>query len=347
MIDNKKQSAKIVDWLKGCRTMAATGQNNIPIATGTPFEKYLSLKNRDYLVVTGATKAGKTQLLSFFTLFNPIWYAFHHRDYKIHWLYLLLEETAEDVYCRFVSFILYRKYGVRCDYDTLTSASKDTRIPSYVLEIIESKEFCSLLDFFHESISFVDHATTSETVRNCIITYFKQYGIVNDKTIKFIGSDGGEHTRLKLSYSANDKSLKHIIILDNFNNLQPMRTEYSITNAIMACSRNLVYLKNIFNCVVVGAIQQLDEETNSLRAYNAGNILATKTGIKDCKQVGNDCTQLWGISDPSSFSMLKNYEGYDMDGFHRNYFRVVENILKRKGKGKAEREFVSFHEAFL
>lgn len=80
-------------------------------------------------------------------------------------------------------------------------------------------------------------------------------------------------------------------------------------------------------------------ETTGLDAIRTGNILATKSGLKDCKSSGNDCTELWGISNPGMFPTINEWSipgtdvKYDLNRFRRKHLRVFSIILNRFGEG--------------
>lgn len=308
-----------------------------PIADGLSYANQLYVKHREYVLITGATKAGKTQIMSYFFIFNVLLYSFRNQDkYKVHYLYFLLEESIEDVFCRFTTYILNSVFGIRIDYDTLTSSTEKNKLPDDVLAIIESSEFKAYMQFFEDHVQFETNSFTSDQIEQALDSYARQFGTITMRKVKqktsvgYVTSDTYEND----SYTSNSKDINHIVVLDNFNNIQLTDYEYNLNEAISNVSKLFVKGKNMFHFTFVAAIQQVDSETHSLSAVNNGNILATKAGIKDSKQPGNDCTQLWGINNPGEFDQLSSFKSYNLNKFHRNYFRCLEVIFCRKRKGK-------------
>ena len=71
-------------------------------------------------------------------------------------------------------------------------------------------------------------------------------------------------------------------------------------------------------------------ETTSLEAFKSNKIRPTKAGLADCKNTGNDCDVLIGITNPFSFE-LPEYLGYDIKKL-KDSFRCIEVVLNRGGR---------------
>jgi hypothetical protein len=71
-------------------------------------------------------------------------------------------------------------------------------------------------------------------------------------------------------------------------------------------------------------------ETTNLEAFKANKIRPTKDGLKDSKRTGEDCTVLFGLTNPHAFEVPK-YLGYDINTLE-DRFRVLEIVLARKGR---------------
>ena len=310
--------------------------NCIPFPIESLTDKFPGFQKGSYTIVTGASKAGKTQISNFLILYNTILFAYDHRDVKVKFLYFPLEEEKDIVVKRFICYLLFTKYNKRVGYLDLISANSKHKCSDEIISIIESKEMKDIIDFFEQCVLF-QKANTAWNIKMAIDEYAKTHGHLGD----------AEQFE-KRPYIADDPEEYVFVYIDHINLLtqskwyswndegkQESSKEGNMIESISNLSKYLVNeAKNRYNYVVVVLQQQVDSETNSLEAARAGNILATKAGLKDCKSTGQDVTLLLGISNPGSNNTVNVWRDYDMEKFHRRYFRVFEIILNRFGEGE-------------
>lgn len=307
--------------------------NCIPFGIPHLRNVFPGIEKSTYLVVTGGSKSGKSQITNFLVLYNAIFYAYNHPDQlKVKFLYFPLEESAEIVTLRFISFLLYTKYGKRISPMELLSSNTDKPVPTEIVRLIKGDYIQNMVKFFDECVDFYEGVNTSVGITINVENYAKTHGklVYNDKI--FIDENGEEKHCID-HYEPNDPDEYVHVLIDHCNLLNPTKGEGSMLNAISNLSKSMVSIKNKYKYVIVALAQQTDSETNSLEAVKQGNVLATKAGIKDCKQLGQDLTLLWGISNPGSFQNLDEWHHYRLDRFKRKYFRVFEIIMNRFGEG--------------
>ena len=102
--------SRVLKTLKERRENVLRGEINCIPSPFTRFRsEFAGIEQGRYYLVSGNTKAAKTQLTSYLFLFNPILYAYYNSDkIKVTYFYYPLEETPEEIMLRFMSFLLNR-----------------------------------------------------------------------------------------------------------------------------------------------------------------------------------------------------------------------------------------------
>ena len=121
---------RVISNIKDRRQRLLDGNiNSIPL----PFNRFRNelpgIEQGKYILVSGATKSGKSQLTNYLFVYNTIFYAYHNRDKitpKI--FYYALEETPENISgcsCIFQSSDVYaEKYIFAPSFDTTAFCTK-------------------------------------------------------------------------------------------------------------------------------------------------------------------------------------------------------------------------------
>lgn len=289
----------------------------------------------DYILITGSTKAGKTQITNYLVIYNTIMYAYTHQDeMDVEFNIFPLEEEPQTITARFLSHCVYLKFKKIIQYNKMMSSNIDNPLSDEELKLLEDDGIQQILKFFVSKINF-HHENSSVGISKTIHEYAKKNGKIVTKTVEIDGSNVDV-----FDYYIPNNPEKYVInIIDHVGLLQPNNKEKDLNSCISNLSKDLVKYKNRYKHIMIVVQQQVDSETTSLDAVKNGNVLATKAGLKDCKSTGNDCTQLWGISNPGMHSIINEWGlpgmrcKYDLNKFKRKYFRVFEVILNRFGEG--------------
>ena len=118
-------------------------------------------------------------------IYNSLLYAYNNPDkvrFKV--FYIPREETPEDVLHRFMCYILYKlsKGKVIVDRNDLKS-SKNVALDEKVLELLNSEEYKSILDFFEENVMFYPSVNPSGVWKE-MIKYAEDHGKVYKRKIE-------------------------------------------------------------------------------------------------------------------------------------------------------------------
>ena len=134
------------------------GINCIP----SPFKSFSNdfpgVEQGKYYLVSGASKSGKSQIMNYLFLYTPILYAYYHPDQlRVQIFYFPLEETQEKITIRFMCHLLYvlSEHTIRVSPMQLQSVNKGNVIDKRILEMLNSIEYRSILDFYEDHVHFI------------------------------------------------------------------------------------------------------------------------------------------------------------------------------------------------
>lgn len=130
--------------------------NCIPLPFPRFREEFPGIEQGKYLLISGATKSSKTQLTNFLVVYNTVMYIYNNPgviDAKI--FYYNLEETAEAITLRFMSYLLCQFSGIRISPTDLRSTNADKPVNPEILNLLKSKQYSEVLDIYEKVISFM------------------------------------------------------------------------------------------------------------------------------------------------------------------------------------------------
>ena len=282
-----------------------------------------------------ATKYSTTQFTNFLFIINSIFYQIQHpTQIKVTILYFPLEETKEDIILRIYAYIIAYITHNRILISPENLESVDERFPlsQEVLDIMDSEEFKMIADKFEECITFYEDRNATGIYKR-IKEYVESNGqcIYQDKEVTYkdeFGFTKTENIKTFVKYIPNNPNEYVIAITDHAGLLQEERG-MNLKQNIEKLSEYFVLLRNKYKVIPV-LVQQQNMETTNLEAYKANKIRPTKDGLKDSKRTGEDCTVLFGLTNPHAFE-LNQYQNYNIDQL-KDCFRILEIVLARKGR---------------
>lgn len=302
--------------------------NSIP----SPFSIFPGIEQAMYYLVTGASKSGKTQIASYMFLYTPILYAYNNPDkLRVQIFYFPLEETPEKITMRFMCHLLYtlshRK--IRVDPSTLRSINKNNVVSADILQILNSLEYRSILDFYEDHVHFI----TDKNPTGCwktINKYAQEAGTIHKKKILIENKETGIKQEQEVFdyYEPKDKD-EYVIIIWDHAGLTNQERGMSLKESIDKLSEYFKDIRNYYGYIPV-LIQQQNIETIGLDAFKANRIRPTLAGLADSKNPGKDCSMMLGITNPFAFERPEYLE-YNIKML-RGYARFLEIALNREGE---------------
>lgn len=159
--------------------------NCIPSPFKTFRNDFPGIEQGKYYLVSGGSKAGKSQLTSYLFLYTPILYAYHHPEkVRVQIFYFPLEETPEKITMRFMCHLLYilSNHQIRVSPMKLQSVSKENMVDESVLKILNSIEYRSILDFFEDHVHFITERNPTAAWK-VINRYAQEAGTIHRKKV--------------------------------------------------------------------------------------------------------------------------------------------------------------------
>ena len=322
---------RVLSFLKERRENILNGNINcIPLPFNRFKNEFPGIEQGKYFLVSGGSKAAKTQLTNFLFVYNTIFYAFQHRD-KVHpkIFYYPLEETPETITLRFMAYLLYNfsKGAIRISPTDLKSTDENKVLSKEVLDLFETKEYKDIMQFYEECIEFRNSRNPTGVWKD-LKGYAENHGTTYYKDIKITDELGQEKEVKQFDYyTPNDKNEYVFIIIDHVSLIESERG-MDLRNSINKISEYLVIFRNRYNYIPV-VVQQQNVETLGLEAFKSNKIRPTLVGLADSKATGKDCNMLIGITNPYSHE-LSEYLGYNILEFKSN-IRFIEIVLNRDG----------------
>lgn len=284
-----------------------------------------------YYLVSGATKAGKTQLANYMFLYNTVLYSYYHPEtIKAKIFYFPLEETPEAITLRFMAFLLNHITDgqIRISPTDLKSTNKNKPLPENVLDVMNSETFVSIMDFYEKCVDFEDQRNPTG-IWKVVKNYAENNGKTVYKTVKVKDELGQEVERKKFDYYVPNNPDEYVIIITDHVSLLESERGMDLRQTINKYSEYMIIFRNRYNYIPV-CVQQQSTETNNLDAFKSNKIRPTVSGLSDSKYTAKDCNIMLGITNPYSFEM-SNYQKYDITKL-KGKARFLEVVINRNGE---------------
>lgn len=308
------------------------GINCIPSPFKSFRKDFPGIEQGKYYLVSGASKSGKTQLTSYLFLYTPVLYAYHHPEQlRLKIFYFPLEETPEKITMRFMCYLLYTlsRGQIRISPMQLGSIDKDNIVDERILNILNSLEYRSILDFYEDHVHFITERNPTgcwKTINN----YAQEAGTVHKKVIEIENKETGVKQEKEVFdyYEPKDPN-EYVEIIWDHCGLTALERGMSLKESIDKLSEYFMVFRNHYNYIPV-LLQQQNSDTLSLDAFKANKIAPTLNGLADTKNTGKDCSVMLGICNPFAFEMPE-YKHYLITRL-RGYARFLEIVLNREGE---------------
>ena len=301
----------------------------------SPFEKFRDdfpgIEQGKMYLVSGAAKSGKTQLTSFLFLYTPILYAYNHPDkLRLQIFYFPLEETPEKITIRFMCHLLYMLSGrkIRVSPMKLQSISKGYVVDKEILDLLNSLEYRSILDFFEDHVHFITERNPTGYWKT-VNRYAMEAGTVHRKTVVIENKETGiKQEKEVFDYYEPKDPDEYVMTIYDHVSLCELERNWTLKQCIDKLTEYAMVFRNHYNYIPV-LIQQQNMDTISLEAYKANKIRPTLAGLADSKDTGKATSVMLGITNPFAFE-LPEYLKYDITRL-RGCARFLEVVLNREG----------------
>lgn len=322
---------RIIENLRERRERVLKGDINCIPFTFNRFSNDLpGIERGKYYLVSGNTKAGKTQITNFMFLYTPLLYAYKNPDkVRVKIFYFPLEETPEAITLRFMSYLLFTLSGKRIAPIDLKSTNSNKVLPEEILELLNSEEYQNILKFYEDNVIFLNERNPTG-IWKTMVKYAESTGTIHKKTVNITNKETGlvEQREVFDYYEPNDSN-EYVICLTDHVSLLENERGFDLRQTIIKFSEYMMITRNKYHYIPV-VVQQQSTETSNLEAFKNNKIRPTMAGLSDCKYTGKDCTVMLGITSPYTHE-LPEYLGYDITKLRSN-IRFLEIVLNREGE---------------
>ena len=324
---------RILETLDNRRKRILEGDINcIPSPFRRLSNSFPGIEQDKYYLVSGSTKAAKTQITNYLFVYTPILYAYEHPEQlRVKIFYFPLEETPENITLRFMSYLLYTLSGkqIRISPMDLKSTNADKILDEEILNILKSDKYQKILKFYEDNVLFMS-ARNPTGIYKTIKDYADKNGIIHRKKVKITNKETGNTEEVEAFdyYEPYDKKEYVIIITDHVSLLNQERG-MNLRETINKHSEYMMIARNNYHYIPVN-VQQQSTETTNLEAFKSNKIRPTMAGLSDSKYTAKDCSVMFGITNPFAFE-LPEYLGYDISKL-RSHARFLEIVLNREGE---------------
>lgn len=301
-------------------------------------------KGKMYLV-SGAAKSGKSQLTSFLFLYNSVKYAYDHPDkVRLKIFYFPLEETPEKITMRFMCYLLFvlSDYKIRVTPMKLQSVNKGCAVEEKILQLLNSLEYRSILDFYEDHVVFLSERNPTGYWKT-VNKYATDNGTIHKKKIVVENKETGIPTEREIFdyYEPKDPEEYVLTIVDHVSLIEQERG-MTLKQCIDKLTEYSMILRNHYNYIPI-LIQQQNMDTISLDAFKSNKVRPTLAGLADSKDTGKATSVMLGITNPYAFELpyypypndANNPNNYDIRKL-KGYFRYLEVVLNREGESNGQ-----------
>lgn len=315
--------------IKTSRDQVLSGKTNcIP----SPFvrfrQDYPGIEKQSYVLLTSATKGGKSQFVSFFFVYNTLEYAIKHPDtMRCHIIIFPLEETPQRIMLRYLSYLLHsRNPSIRVSPKELRSVSE--ALDEGILPYLEDPWIMERLRFFEEHVQFSQETNPTGIMKVCR-EYAEEHGKTVYQTISQKDELGLETSkRIPVSYSPDDPDEYRLVIVDTVNLVMP-ESKLSLKQSIDALSTYFIRdIRNKYGFSIIAIQQQSSESENNL-ARRDGMTKPSIANLGDSKYTSHDADITLGLYAPARYG-VQRWLGYNVEKFGDN-IRFLEVLTNRDG----------------
>jgi hypothetical protein len=214
----------------------------------------------------------------------------------------------------------------------LQSVNSGDAIAPEILELLNSIEYRSILDFYEDHVHYISERNPTGAWKT-INRYAQEHGTIHRRKIILENKETGIPIEKEVFdyYEPNDPD-EYVEIIWDHASLTEQERGMSLKECMDKLSEYMMIFRNHYNYIPVN-IQQQNAETLSLDAFKSNKIRPTLAGLADTKNTGKDCSVMLGITNPFAFEVPRypGDKGYDITRL-RGYARFLECVLNREGE---------------
>lgn len=284
-----------------------------------------------YILITSNQKIGKSKFADYLFVYEPLFFAMEHPNFRFKVIYFTLEMSVEAKYHEFLSHLLFRLDNLIVSPTQLKSVDNKHPIDQKILDLLQTERYQRYIRLYEEKVQYEFEDSNPTGINKICRDYAKAHGRFNNTMPYEVVNPvtGEKETRYKLDpdnpYTPDDEEEYRIILIDNAANLTPEKG-MSKKETIDKMSKYCITLRDQLKYIVV-LIQHQAQSQEGVDNLKLDMVKPSTNGLAECKTTGNDISMMIGLYSPFKYGK-KTYEGYDITKL-RNYCRFMEVIEDR------------------
>ena len=302
--------------------------NCIPLAFNRFRNALPGTEMAKFLVITANQKVGKSKLVDYMYVYEPLFFIMEHPELKVKIQYFTLEVSPMEKYNEFLCHLLYRLDGIEIDTKRLKSVDKDNPVDSHIFELLESERYRPYIEKFEEMVEYIGDIKNPTGINKKCREYALNHGHLNFKTVKVKDELGTETERQVLDemcpYTPDDPEEYRIILLDNANNLAK-ESGMNKMETIEKMAKYGITLRDQLKYIFI-LVQHQAQAQEGIENQKLNRLKPSSDGLADCKTTTRDANLVIGLYSPFKYG-IKEYEGYDITKLRDNvrFMEVIED----------------------
>jgi hypothetical protein len=280
---------------------------NTGLRSGIPgLDKYTyGIHQARYYLIGADSSVGKTTVADFMFVFNA-WKDAKRLGRPIKIFYCSFEVGKMDKTARWVSHIIFQKWGIRLPSDYILGRIEGKRVTK-AHEALILKAYALVLEMMKDIVFVEDVIHPTKIFEDLIGAHFEKVGIVTRAEVSEEDRAKGRKGYVK-GYQPNDPNLITFLVIDHLA-LTGSEQKLDTKHIMDRMSKYGIVLRNIFHCTTC-FIQQFSTDLMSFHRTNKKNpqsIAPQRLDFGDSKATFRDADLVFGLVNPAS---------YDFDKFH-------------------------------
>ena len=268
-----------------------------------------------YTTVFSNSGAGKTNLVLFSYVFQPLMSHLDDDNFKVY--YFSLEMSSSIIFGKLLSMYIFYKYGIVLSIKDLLSRKRNYRLSDKNYKIVQ--ECIPWLNKIESKITVYDKGLNADIMYSILCKDLEKYGTITE-------------TDKRKIYTPNNPDLVYVVVIDHVSLLRPRPTK-SLKQEIDETSGYLITLRNRYGISPV-VVQQANREQGNMERRKQGMNNFTINDTKDSGGPVQDSEIVLSIYNPNR-DKLATYRGYDVKKLG-NTFRVISVLKSRYGEADVE-----------
>ena len=294
-----------------------------------------------YIIITAASKVGKTQIADALYLMEPLEYVRKHKtNIKPKIFYFSLEMSKEDKIAQLISNKIYQDLHIVVDPDNLRSYYKNYIAEDWIIEILSKPEYDNYFEFLESHIEYIDWIKNPTGIYFYMREHARKNGKFYFKGVEVEIPEKADWSKFSYDqYVPNDPDDLVIVITDHISLLEKEKQMQDKREAMETFSSTYcLKMRDNFKFCVVN-IQQQALDSDKPKFDREGKVLINELkpstdGFGDMKLSVRDVDLVLGLFNPSKYNIpyYPDKFGYNIKEWG-NHFRELFIIVNRRGGG--------------